>query len=167
MAFKNKIISKLFITEAPYLFIIKKMNMAYTSETRNIIINEEKSIKYQKSGLTEETARKLHYKLSQKMEDEKLFVKPELKLSELAQLMDVHPNNLSQVINTFEEKNFYDYINSKRIDFFKKIIKSPESKKYTILSLAFDCGFNSKSSFNKYFKKETNLTPTEYIKLLT
>ncbi|OBX21358.1 hypothetical protein A9996_18185 [Gelidibacter algens] len=68
MAFKNKIISKLFITEAPYLFIIKKMNMAYTSETRNIIINEEKSIKYQKSGLTEETARKLHYKLSQKME---------------------------------------------------------------------------------------------------
>lgn len=118
------------------------------------------------SGFTKEKARKLHDILSQKTEDENLFVNPELTLVELAQSIDVHPNNLSQVINTFEKKNFYYYVNSKRIDLFKKIIESPESKKYTILSLAFDCGFNSKSSFNKYFKKETNLIPTEYIKLL-
>ncbi|RAJ25087.1 helix-turn-helix protein [Gelidibacter algens] len=137
-------------------------NLEFESE----IIEEKKTQKYEKSGLTDETAKDIHDVLSQKMEEEKFFVNPELTLVELAQFIDVHPNNLSQVINTYEEKNFYDYINSKRIEMFKEIVESPESKKYTILSLAFDCGFNSKSSFNKYFKKETNLTPSEYIKTI-
>ncbi|OBX17491.1 hypothetical protein A9996_19380 [Gelidibacter algens] len=120
-------------------------NLEFESE----IIEEKKTQKYEKSGLTDETAKDIHDVLSTKMEEEKFFVNPELTLVELAQFIDVHPNNLSQVINTYEEKNFYDYINSKRIEMFKEIVESPESKKYTILSLAFDCGFNSKSSFNK------------------
>lgn len=126
-------------------------------------IDEAKEPKYIKSGLSKEVAIKIHEILTKKMEGEMLYTNPELTLLLLADSLDVHPNNLSQVINTFEQKNFYDYINSKRIEHFITIVSIPENKKYTILSLAFECGFNSKSSFNKYFKKTMNQTPTEYI----
>nr|WP_315171792.1 helix-turn-helix domain-containing protein [uncultured Flavobacterium sp.] len=132
--------------------------------SKKIIVDENKSSKYVKSGLNKETSLKIHELLTKKVEDEKLYTNPELTLVELAEILEVHPNNLSQVINTFEDKNFYDYINSKRIDHFIELISISENKKFTILSLAFECGFNSKSSFNKYFKKVTNLTPSEYLK---
>lgn len=130
------------------------------------IITENKPSKYLKSGLNQEAALELHELLKTTMNEEQLYVNSELTLVELAQTLKVHPNNLSQVINTFEEKNFYDYINSKRVELFLKLVVIPDNKKYTILSLAYECGFNSKSSFNKYFKKVKNVTPTEYLNSL-
>jgi len=132
----------------------------------NISYDTIKNPKYVKSGLNQETAIEIHKLLKEVIEKNQLFTNSELTLVELAQTLDVLPNNLSQVINTFEQKNFYDYINSKRVELFLKLVAIPENKKYTILSLAFDCGFNSKSSFNKYFKKVTNLTPSEYLNSL-
>jgi len=126
----------------------------------------QKNQKYEKSGLKEETAMEIHKVLCQKMENEKWFTNSELTLVELAQNLDIFPNKLSQVINTYEGKNFHDYINSKRVELFLKLVENPENRKYTILSLAFDCGFNSKSSFNKHFKKITNQTPSVYINSL-
>jgi len=123
----------------------------------------QKNQKYEKSGLKEETAMEIHKVLCQKMENEKWFTNSELTLVELAQNLDIFPNKLSQVINTYEGKNFHDYINSRRVELFLKLVENPENRKYTILSLAFDCGFNSKSSFNKHFKKITNQTPSVYI----
>lgn len=134
-----------------------------------IRLNEDKKqimIKYEKSGLNEQTANEIHKLLKLKMGEEELFTDSELTLVELSQRLNVHPNNLSQVINTFEEKNFYDYINILRIEKFKTLIRDTENKKFTILSLAYDCGFNSKTSFNRYFKKVTKLTPSEYINSL-
>ena len=130
------------------------------------IIKENKPSKYLKSGLNQEAAFEIYEVLKTRMTKEQLYVNSELTLVELAQILDVYPNNLSQVINTFEQKNFYDYINTKRVELFLKLVAIPENKKYTILSLAFECGFNSKSSFNKYFKKVTNMTPSEYLNLL-
>ena len=144
--------------------ILKNLNNSL--EIENELIKDNKPTKYVKSGLNQETAIEIHELLTLKMNEEQLFTNPELTLIELAQILETHPNNLSQVINTFEGKNFYDYINSKRIELFIKYIALPENKKYTILSIAFDCGFNSKSSFNKYFKKVTNQTPSEYINSL-
>ena len=126
----------------------------------------QKNQKYEKSGLKEETAMEIHKILCYKMKKEKWFTNSELTLVELAQNLDVFPNKLSQVINTYEHKNFHDYINSKRVELFLKLVEYPENRKYTILSLAFDCGFNSKSSFNKHFKKITNQTPSVYINSL-
>ena len=83
---------------------------------------------------------------------------------ELAKQLDVHPNYLSQVINEKEQKNFYNYINALRIKEFIRLAERPESKNYTLLSLAYDCGFNSKSTFNKHFKLNTQKTPTQYFK---
>lgn len=141
----------------------------YTAPTLDTYIIEDKvqkNQKYEKSGLKQETAIEIHKLLCQKIENEKWFTNSELTLVELAQNLDILPNKLSQVINTFEGKNFYDYINSKRVELFLKLVENPENRKYTILSLAFDCGFNSKSSFNKHFKKITNQTPSVYISSL-
>ena len=129
----------------------------------NISYDTIKNPKYVKSGLNQDTAIEIHKQLKEVMEKNELFTNSELTLAELAEILQVQPNYLSQVINTFENKPFYDYINSKRIDLFLKLIALPENKKYTILSLAFECGFNSKSSFNKHFKKITNQTPSEYL----
>jgi AraC-like DNA-binding protein len=62
-----------------------------------------------------------------------------------------------------EEKTFYDYINGKRIEEFKKMILRPENQKYTIVGLAYDCGFNSKTAFYRNFKNVTGLSPTQYL----
>jgi AraC-like DNA-binding protein len=119
--------------------------------------------KYMKSGLSAEMAENLHNRLAQLMETEKLFTESELSLSELASRLNTLPNYLSQVINDKEGKNFYDYINKLRIEEFKRLVSRPENRKYTLLSLSYDCGFNSKSSFNKNFKKVTGQSPSEYL----
>jgi len=98
------------------------------------------------------------------MQTQKVFKQEELTLAQLARMLDVHPNNLSQVINTYENKNFYDYINSLRIEEFKSLALMPQNSRYTLLSLAFEVGFNSKTSFNRNFKKFTGLSPSSYLK---
>jgi AraC-like DNA-binding protein len=125
---------------------------------------EKEKIKYEKSGLTQEELQSIHKNLKEVMQNEKLFKNPELTLAELAQRINTHANTLSQVINSIEQKTFYDYINLLRIEEFKKEVSLSENQKFTLLSLAFECGFNSKTSFNRNFKKATNLSPTEFLK---
>ena len=119
--------------------------------------------KYSKSGLTSELAENLHGRLKKLMESEKIYTESDLSLSQLANRLNTLPNYLSQVINDKEGKNFYDYINKLRIEAFKAMVSRPENKKYTLFSLSYDCGFNSKSSFNKNFKKVTGQSPSEYL----
>ena len=76
------------------------------------------------------------------------------------------PKTLSLKINQNCEKNFYDLINSYRIQEFKEKAQSVDLNSYSILGLAYDCGFNSKSTFNSVFKKNTQKTPSQYIKEL-
>jgi len=140
----------------------------FSEITLDPLLTEEEDIsivkrKYAKSGLTDIEADRIHAELIKLMATSKIFTKPELTLTELATRLAIHANYLSQVVNEREGKNFYDYINSLRIEEFKNLVGLPENKKYTILTLAFECGFNSKSSFNRYFKKVTGLSPSEYI----
>lgn len=121
-------------------------------------------VKYQKNSPGDDTIQAIYNKLLHKMEYEKLYMDPELNLNHVAKLLDVHPNILSQTINSVENKNFYDYINRQRIEEFKRIAMLPENQKYTILSLAFESGFNSKTSFNRNFKKYMNCSPREFLK---
>jgi len=92
-----------------------------------------------------------------------IYKNEDLTLVELAKQLKVHPNHLSQVINEMEGKNFYNYINSLRIKEFIKLASIQENKKYTMISLAYDCGFSTKSTFNKHFKLQTGKTPTEFL----
>ncbi len=120
--------------------------------------------KYAKLGLNEDLAKEIHQTLKNLMDAERLFAEPELNLTDLATRLDIHPNYLSQVINEHEGVNFYDYINTLRIEEFKRLVSLPENQKYTLLGLAYECGFNSKSAFNRFFKKATDLSPSEYVK---
>lgn len=127
---------------------------------------DEAEKKYKNSGLTANDIDAIHSKLIQLLEEEKPFVNPNLTLNELAKMLEIHPNYLSQVINSKEEKNFYELINEKRIDEFVKKLENPENKQYTLLAIAYECGFNSKASFNRNFKKYFEVTPSEYQKKL-
>lgn len=133
-----------------------------------VIIVEKDSdhevVKYQKNSPGNDVIQDVYRKLIERMEDEKLYKDPELNLNHVAQLLQVHPNILSQTINSIENKNFYDYINRQRIEEFKKLAVLPENQKYTILSLAFESGFNSKTSFNRNFKKYMECSPREFLK---
>ncbi|MGB4847638.1 MAG: helix-turn-helix domain-containing protein [Saprospiraceae bacterium] len=122
-------------------------------------------LKYQKSTLTEEDASTIQEQLNKLMVEQKPYQDPDLTLDDLAKKLDVHPNYLSQVINSRENKTFYDLVNEKRVNAFIKNITQPTSQQYTMLAIALDCGFNSKASFNRNFKKYTGYTPSEYVKL--
>ena len=126
----------------------------------------EQKKKYPKSGLTDEASAKLHQALIQLMTENQLYKKSELSIDDLSSKLGVHPNYLSQIINQKEEKNFYDFVNTYRLEEFKRLIAMPRNQNLTLLSVAFDCGFNSKSSFNRYFKKATGQTPSEYFTAL-
>ena len=144
-------------------------NLNHLKEIEEAIINQPLELpgserpKYQKSGLSIDVAEILHQKLSLLMSHEKLFLETELSLNELARKLDTPPNYLSQVINEREGRNFYDYINALRIQEFKRLASNPENRKFTLLALAQACGFTSKSSFNRHFKKATGKSPSEFI----
>ncbi|MDV3575914.1 AraC family transcriptional regulator [Elizabethkingia anophelis] len=134
------------------------------SEEKQVVNENSITVKYQKNFAGEEVIQSIYQKLSFRMEHEKLYKDPELNLNQVAVLLNVHPNILSQTINSVENKNFYDYINQHRIEEFKRIVILPENQKFTILSLAFESGFNSKTSFNRNFKKYMDCSPREFIK---
>ena len=122
--------------------------------------------KYTSSGLSEKKLDEYYAKLNKIITIDKVYTNPDLSLSELASNLDINANYLSQIINKKESKTFYDYINGYRVDEFKRLIAIPKNRQFTLLAVAYDCGFNSKSSFNRYFKKITGLTPSQYVKPL-
>jgi AraC-like DNA-binding protein len=120
--------------------------------------------KYKKSGLNKVKADRLWQDLLKYMESEQPYLDPELSLFSLAEMMHVLPNHLSRAINEKESQNFFDYINGYRINAVKAQIVAGKHKEHTLLGIAFNCGFNSKASFNRAFKKYTGLTPTDFKK---
>ncbi|MGE0021114.1 MAG: helix-turn-helix domain-containing protein [Draconibacterium sp.] len=156
------------ITEGNKIHLESTFNFVSKINTEQLLLSdgeiEVKGLKYLKSTLNDETALRIYNDLNKIMLTEKLYRNAELRLDDLAGALNVLPNHLSQVINSIENKNFYDYINQLRIDDFIKLISMPENQKFTLLSLAFECGFNSKTSFNRNFKKITGYTPSEYVK---
>lgn len=131
--------------------------------TKSLSDNSEGS-KYLKSSLSDHQVNQIHDRLIELMKNEKPFKNPDLTLNELAKSLDVHPNSISQVINSKEKKNFYELINEKRVEEFLNRISQSSSQQYTLLAIAYDCGFNSKASFNRNFKKYTGLPPRDYLK---
>lgn len=119
--------------------------------------------KYANSGVTPAMATAIHERLVHLMEKGKLFTEPDLSLSMLSEKIQVHPNYLSQVINEKEGKTFFEYINALRVAEFQRLVAMPSNRQFTIMGLAYDCGFNSKSSFNKNFRKVTGLSPSAYL----
>jgi AraC-like DNA-binding protein len=83
----------------------------------------------------------------------------------LAQKLKTNTSVLSATINSNFGKNFNDFVNEYRVKEFKKQIKLPQNQNYTLLAVAFDCGFNSKATFNRAFKKFTGQSPSRFEKV--
>ncbi|HEX6892581.1 MAG TPA: helix-turn-helix domain-containing protein [Chryseolinea sp.] len=126
---------------------------------------DENIEKYSKSKLRDDEASSVMDQLEKIMANQKPFTNADLTLNDLANSINVSPNHLSQVINSLSGKTFYHYINAYRIAEFLKMSSLPENRKFTYQGLAQQCGFNSKTTFNKYFKLQTGKTPSEYFEV--
>jgi AraC-like DNA-binding protein len=127
------------------------------------IIPVEKN-KYKKSNLQVGASVKLEKDLITMMEDQKLYKNPELSILDVAQELHTPRHYITQVLNEKMKKNFYTFINEYRIEDVKERLKDPKNNNLTVLAIAYDAGFNSKSSFNTLFKQYTELTPSEFRK---
>ncbi|QIX59728.1 helix-turn-helix transcriptional regulator [Hymenobacter sp. BT18] len=97
-------------------------------------------------------------------EEEELFRNPELTLDSLAQHLNLTPNLASHLINAGLGQSFYDLVNGYRLAEVKRRLLTPDARRLTVLALALEAGFNSKTTFNRVFKEKTGLTPREYQK---
>lgn len=155
---------------AVIMYYIAVAGYANTTESKmkveNEVFNEpflEK--KENDKSLSEEVLSEWKSKLLTELVENQRFEDPELSLSELAQNLTVTPVFLSKIINEGFRQNFNDFINLYRVEAVKKKILAGEAEKITLLGLAYDCGFNSKATFNRAFKKATNLSPKEFMLL--
>lgn len=96
------------------------------------------------------------------MEQEKLYQETELTLHQLAGKLGVPTYQVSQALNEGMNKNFYDVVNGYRVEEAKRLLLDSKNRNYTVLSVGFEAGFNSKTTFNTVFKKFTGLTPTDF-----
>ncbi|MFM6925150.1 MAG: helix-turn-helix domain-containing protein [Ferruginibacter sp.] len=102
-------------------------------------------------------------KLARMMEEQKPYLEPELNLTQLARLLNTNPSFLSKLINEGIGQNFNDYINDYRVKAVIEKLMAGEQKAQTLLGIAFDCGFNSKATFNRAFKKIAGTSPREWL----
>jgi AraC-like DNA-binding protein len=123
------------------------------------------SEKYLTSGLTADEKESIKEKLAYIMTNQKPYLEPNVTLESLSGRIGIAPRKVSQVINESYRQNFFDYINSYRIDTAQEILSESKDLKLTVLEAMYQSGFNSKSSFNTIFKQKTGMTPTAYKKL--
>ena len=125
---------------------------------------DEKPQKIKKALLDAENIQLYSSRLLSYIKDKKPYLDSNLSLRLLAEKIEIHPNQLSWLLNENLGKNFNEFINYYRVEAFKKIAKDPKNAHITLIGLAYDSGFNSKTVFNTYFKKETGLTPNQFLK---
>jgi AraC-like DNA-binding protein len=128
--------------------------------------NKEEKKKYATSTLTENELTEYVKKLQVLMNNEKIFLRNDLKIGDVAEKMDLPVYYVSQVINEKLGKNFYDFINEYRVEEVKKRFADTKNDYLTILAIGFDSGFNSKSAFYSAFKRNTGMIPSEFKKHL-
>lgn len=106
-------------------------------------------------------------KIERLMQSERLYKNPSLTLSDIASALDTQPKTISRIVNQGFSMNFNDFINHYRIEAVIEQLKSGEQKTKTFLGIALDCGFNSKATFNRAFKKNTSVSPKQFLDKLS
>nr|WP_315035584.1 helix-turn-helix domain-containing protein [uncultured Chryseobacterium sp.] len=134
-------------------------------QRKDLISIEENSDseEVKKKLISDEELLRIKTQLENIMETEKPYLDSELNLIRLSEMLSVSTHHLSYVVNTGFGKNFFQYVNEFRVEYAKKLLKQTDSK-LSILGIAYEAGFNSKTSFNTTFKKVTGQTPSEFKK---
>lgn len=112
---------------------------------------------------SEEELEALFSKVQKYMENEKPYMNPELRLSDLSYKLNIPAHKLSQVINTVADQNFFEFVNSYRVREVKSRLHKTEFEHLSLEGIAKDCGFNSSASFYRVFKQHTRMTPGQFI----
>ncbi len=139
-----------------------------TSEEKPIKITTELSFhetiseRYKKSGLKAGQAEVYSKKLIDYMTQSEAWKDNELSVAKLSEQTDIPKYYITQILNEKLQKNFYTFVNEYRTEYAKQLIKSPKYANWSLLAIAYECGFNSKSAFNNFFKKYCDMTPSEY-----
>ena len=133
-----------------------------TEAQRKAELSEE--VKYQNSGLPKSVAIKLAEDLETLMQNEKLYQQNDLSLEVLAEKLNSTKHFVSQVMNQNFRANFFEYINLKRIEEAKQLLRTTPREELNVIEIAYSVGFNNKGTFNSVFKKITGVTPTEFRK---
>ena len=116
--------------------------------------------KYHKSGLSNAESAAMYRTIIDYVEQERAYLDGELSLQKLAAKLGLSANHTSQAINEFENRNFRDFLNKRRVDeACRRLHERPDTN---LLALTFEVGFSSKSSFNRAFRKFTGSTPSEF-----
>lgn len=133
-----------------------------------------KEIKKRSIVLNSKKVKSIIYNLKEKKDFDKLtelimfrgiYKNSKVTISHISSITEMHTKYISKLINTFTEGNFNDFINRLRIEEFKKNLDKKDYKNYSILGVAKESGFSSKSTFYKAFKKHEKMNPSEYMKI--
>jgi AraC-like DNA-binding protein len=142
-----------------YAFLLSKVSAGVENPKKKSII----SIKAQtEEGLIDPKFERIYKEVDQLMKEQHLYLEPELTLAMVSERIKVPSTVISQAIKIFTNQSFPSYINMYRVNMVIEKMNSPLFKTYTILSLALESGFNSKASFNRIFKQQKGVTPSEY-----
>lgn len=159
----------LFITifSFTYSFYGIKQPVIFGSEVKLIAVGKKESEKYIKSGLRDQVADEYLEKLISFVEIKKPYLNRDLSIQDLSEMTGIPRHHITQVLNEKHGKNFFTFINEYRVKEVINRFKDARNNNYTILSIAFDSGFNSKTTFNSIFKSQTGQTPSEFREKLT
>ncbi|HUX59351.1 MAG TPA: two-component regulator propeller domain-containing protein [Bacteroidales bacterium] len=156
----------LFLLTIAGVFIMIRYKKMLPYKIRQMIDLLDKFEKYKGSRIPKDLCKLIVSELGRHMEEEKPYLNAELKLADLANHISHPINEISQVLNQDLNQSFSDFVNKYRVEEVKKLMGDKDYKKFTLFAIAQQCGFNSKTSFYRIFKKETGETPADYLKEL-
>jgi len=154
LAMSSAVIVSLFLFANIAVFIGLKEPLVFNGE--------EEIAKYQRSKLNTTESKLYLDRLLTHMEDEKPHLDPNLTITKLGKRLSIPPRYLSQVINESLGTNYFDFVNGFRVEEAKRLLAERSNGKNNLLALLFDAGFNTKSAFNRAFKKHTGMTPSQF-----
>ncbi len=145
----------------PFLFAAGvSIFTVYCLKVSTLLVEELSLTAAQKLG--PEEIERIHAKLTRAMQADKLYLNPELRLTELASVIGERPYKVTMALTRGIGQSFNDYVNTFRTEHAKRLLKGPEADRFNLIGIAMDSGFNSKSVFNDVFKKMTGVTPSAF-----
>jgi AraC-like DNA-binding protein len=162
----NKIFNVSYLNEIPIVLWMLVFNWQVVVHVENNLNIEDEPITAKKSSIdiSPNELKLMAFKLEELINEKKLYLNLALKLEDVANEMGVSRQKISEVLNQYMKTTFYDYINTKRVELAKKLLLD-EKYDGNLLMLSLDCGFKSRSVFYTAFKKNTDLTPSQYKKM--